>query len=283
MSEFLHTPEHIERYIPYDKSWMIRMGLLDMVHGYDDINRLLDDEQHLGTDLQALNRATKQWREGDEIDVGESGTLYRFLQFAAWQAGRDIHFIKHGTLIDRPIASDPGIVSLPIAELLQLDNGTSQWASAAVLLGNTEPRLTHPPFKLQATYDAIDHWQAARAAATMWEARKDDTIGRQAAAYLGWLATGGMTFTPEQAEDYCFARAFDLITPEEGEARWPALRLHESDRIAGMEEALGQHIVTSADHRVVQAVATRKGSEVSFAYPEAVAKSWPKFWDILPQ
>ena len=283
MSEFLHTPEHIERYIPYDKSWMIRMGLLDMMHGYDDINRLLDDERHLGTDLQALNRATKQWREGDEIDVGESGTLYRFLQFTAWQAGRDIHFIKHGTLIDRPIASDPGIVSLPIAELLQLDNGTSQWASAAVLLGSTEPRLAHPPFKLQATYDAIDHWQAARAAGTMWEARKDETIARQTAAYLGWLATGSMVFIPEQAEDYCFARAFDLITPEEGEARWPALRLHESDRIAGMEEALGQHIVTSADHRVVQAVAMRKGSEVSFAHPEAVAKSWPQFWDILLQ
>ena len=283
MSESLHTPEHIEHFIPYDKSWMIRMGLLDMMHGYDDINRLLDDERHLGTDLQALNRATKQWREGDEIDVGESGTLYRFLQFAAWQAGRDIHFIKHGTLVDRPIASDPGIVSLPIAELLRLDNGTSQWASAAVLLGNAEPRMANPPFKLQATYEAIDHWQAARAAGKQWEARRDDTIRHQAVAYLGWLATGGMTFTPEQAEDYCFARAFDLITPEEGEARWPALRLHESDRIAGMEEALGQHIVTSADHRVVQAVATRKGSEVSFAHPEAVAKSWPQFWDILLQ
>lgn len=259
------------------------MGLLDMVHGYDDINRLLDAEPEgtLGTDLQALNRATKQWRAGDEIDVGESGTLYRFLQFAAWKAGRDVRFIKHGTLIDRPIANDPAIIDMPIADLLKLDNGTSQWASAAVLLGNTEPRLRNPPFKLQATYDAIDHWQAARAAGTMWEARKDETIARQAAAYLGWLATGSMVFIPEQAEDYCFARAFDLITPEEGEARWPALRLHESDRIAGMEEALGQHIVTSADHRVVQAVAMRKGSEVSFAYPEAVAKSWPQFWDGL--
>ena len=64
------------------------MGLLDMVHGYDDINQLLDGEPDgaLGTDLQALNRATKQRRAGNEIDVGESGTLYRFLQFAAWRA-----------------------------------------------------------------------------------------------------------------------------------------------------------------------------------------------------
>lgn len=90
MPESLRPAEQIEQYIPYDKSWMIRMGLLDMAHGYDDINRLLDAEPEgtLGTDLQALNRATKQWRAGNEIDVGESGTLYRILQFAAWRAYR---------------------------------------------------------------------------------------------------------------------------------------------------------------------------------------------------
>lgn len=98
---------------------------------------------------------------------------------------------------------------------------------------------------------------------------------------MGWLATNTMAFTPEQAEDYCFARAFDLMTSAEGEARWPSLRQHESDRIAGMEEALAQHEVTSADHRVVQAVAMRKGSEASFAHPECVTKSWPQFWKLL--
>ncbi len=281
MSEFAPLPPKYEQYIPYDKSWMIRMGVLDMVHGYDDINRLLDSEEHLGTDLQALNRATKQWREGDEIDVGESGTLYRFLQFAAWKAGRNVHFIKHGTLVDRPITSDPSIVDLPITELLKLDNGTSQWASIAVLLGNTEPRLQPAPFKLQTTYDALDHWQHARSHGNTWEAKRDETIARQASAYLGWLATNTMEFTPEQAEDYCFARAFDLMTPDEGEAQWPSLRQHESDRIAGMEEALAQHEVASADHRVVQAVAMRKGSEISFTHPECVAKSWPQFWKLL--
>jgi 5-enolpyruvylshikimate-3-phosphate synthase len=71
------------------------------------------------------------------------------------------------------------------------------------------------------------------------------------------------------------------MTPEEGEAQWPSLRLHESDRIIEMEEALAQDTVTSADHRVVQAVAMRKGNAVSFSRPEAVAKSWPQFWQFL--
>lgn len=277
---YVSTVDDIARLVPYDKSWMIRMGVLDMLHGYDDINRLLDAEQHLGTDLQALNRATKQWREGDEIDVGESGTLYRFLQFAAWKVGREVRFIKRGTLVDRPITSDPTIVSLSIDELLQLDNGTSQWASIAALTGNTEPRLASPPYKLQKTYEAIDHWQAARHRGERWEVRRDETSARQAGAYIEWRQTGTIDFTPEQAEDYCFARAFDLITATEGEARWPSLRQHESDRIAEMEEALTQDAVTSVDHRVVQAVAMRKGDDVSFLHPECVAKSWPQFWDI---
>ncbi len=273
----------ISRYIPYDKSWVIRMGILDMLHGYDDITALLDrgDNLSLGTDLQALNRAIKQWREGDEIDVGESGTVYRFLQFAAWKTGRSITFIKHGTLADRQITNDPSIVTLSIKELLNLDNGTSQWASIAVLMGNEEARLETAPFKLRLTYEALDHWRRARQQDRVWEARRDKTITRQALAYANWVATGTMIFVPEQAEDYCFARAFDLITTHEGEARWPSLRQHESDRIIEMEKALRQEVVTSADHRVVQAVAMRKGVAVTFAHPEAVAKSWPQFWDML--
>lgn len=282
MAERTPLLPELERYIPYDKSWMIRMGILDMLHGYDDINRTLDehDQAALGTDLQALNHAIKQWREGStRIDVGESGTLYRFLQFAAWSQGRDAEFIKHGTLADRPMTHDPSIVHLPLAGLLQLDNGTSQWASAAVLLGNIEALPEPLPFKLKATHEALDHWHAAREAGKSWEVRRDETIAAQTAAYLGWLATGTMVFVPKQAEDYCFARAFGLMTASEGEAKWPSLRLHESDRIAAMEDPSAA--IASADHRVVQAVAMHDSlPESAFAHPEAVAKSWPLFWDM---
>lgn len=32
-------------------------------------------------------------------------------------------------------------------------------------------------------------------------------------------------------EDYCFARAFNFITKDEGEQQWPQLHNHESDRL----------------------------------------------------
>ncbi len=259
------------------------MGFLDMMHDYNDINRILDaeDQTSLGTDLQAFNRASKQWRAGSDIDVGESGTVYRLLQFAAWRRGEKRIFVKHGTLTNRPITNNPDITHLSLKKLLELDNGTSQWASAAVLLGNVEPRPAPMPFKLQLTYDAVEHWREARAHGQAWDPRRDRTIARQAAAYADYIATGKLSFQPEQAEDYCFARAFKIMTPEEGEAKWPSLRLHESDRIVEMEEALSQQMVTSADHRVVQAVAMLKGADIAFTQPRVVAKSWPLFWQMM--
>lgn len=173
------------------------------------------------------------------------------------------------------MCNDPNIVNYSLEELLKLDNGTSQWASAAILLGNKE-RIEDPPFKLQLTYDAVEHWENKRLNDECWEPKYDETILRQAKAYLGLER-----FIAQQAEDYCFARAFGLISPEEGEKRWPSLKSHESNRIEEMEKALQQTGITSKDHRVVQAITMLKGDKVKIKYPNSVNKSWPQFWEFL--
>ncbi len=90
-----------------------------------------------------------------------------------------------------------------------------------------------------------------------------------------------MNFVPEQAEDYCFSRAFGIVTTEFGEKTWPSFKGHESDRIQEMDIALQQKEVTSKDHRVVQAIAMLKGNEVLIKYLDSVNKSWPQFWKFL--
>ncbi len=268
-------------YIPLDKSWIIRMGVLDLVNGYDDIIGFLKKHyDELNDDLHALYCASTQWISKKPIDVGESGTLYRFLKFASWKMGEKRKFILRGTLKDRNICDDPAIISWPLEQLLTLDNNTSQWASASVIMGNPE-RMPTVPYKLQVTYDAVDHWKSARSKGEAWEARHDETIRSQASAYLQWLKEGRIDFHPKQAEDYCFARAFNCIAAEEGKKRWPSLKGHESDRIAEMERALKQIDLSSKDHRVVQAVAMRKKGEVMIQYPDCVKKSWPQFWRFL--
>jgi hypothetical protein len=269
-----------------------------LVNGYDDIIKFLKQHHdNLSDDLLALYRASLQWKSNEPIDVGESGTLYRFLKFASWKMGLNKKFILQGTLKYRKICNDPEIVNWSLKKLLTLDNGTSQWASASVLMGNQEnpistsrngpilalPKLgiQNPPYKLQVTYDAVEHWKSAREKGESWQPRFDETILAQASAYLQWLKEGKMDFKPQQAEDYCFARAFDIMTAQQGEARWPSLRGHESDRILEMEDALKQNEVTSKDHRVVQAVAMLRKNKKCIKYPDCVKKTWPQFWKFM--
>ncbi len=268
-------------YIPLDKSWMIRMGVLDLINeDKESINYLKQHQKELSEDLNSLYQALIQWDSKNPINVGESGTLYRFLKFISWKLGLNKKFILQGTLKNRKICDNPKIIGWPLKQLLDLDNRTSQWASASVLIGNQE-KIQNPPYKLQVTYDAIKHWKTAKEKKEAWKPQFDKTILAQASAYLQWLKGGKMDFVPYQAEDYCFARTFGIITAKEGEIRWPSLKGHESDRIAEMEKSLQEKNITSKDHRVVQAIAMLRKTKEGIENPNCVKKSWPQFWRFL--
>lgn len=277
--------------IPWDKSWVIRMGVLDLLWGQQKRTlEFLNQQPHLGDDLLALKNVLLAWGQDGPISVGESGTLYRFLRFACWHMDIKRNIIREGTLKDRPICDDPHIVVWSQKQLLELDHGTSQWASASALLDDHArmSRLSNPPHKLKLTYDAINHWHLARRRNNMWEPRKDETIKRQAEAFLDLVRTGKTNFEPQQAEDFCFAYIFCGMSADEGARRWPSLSGHESNRLLEVsmahDQAMDGAVVQSRDHRVVQAVAMRwkiSGAPVNFAHKEAVSKSWPQFWQFL--
>lgn len=284
----------LEPYVPWDKSWLMRVGVLDTFRGFDNTAAFLDEQDNLSDDLIALEEASKAWPNNEPVPVRESGTLYRFLIFASWKFGHDKEFITSGTLLDRPITQDPPIVNLSQRELLVLDNQTSQWASAAALCGDRERldaeeyKLNSERYKLGLTYEAIDHWERLREQGLVWEPRKDPTIARQASTFRSLAHGETAHFIPRQAEDYCFAVEFGYLTPEEGLRRWPSLRGHESNRpvemAAAMDQAGSGEIVSSRDHRVVQAIAMwgrLMDREVEFEHPDAVNKSWPEFWPFL--
>lgn len=263
------------------------MGILDIVSEKKDIERFLDKQKNLGDDLRALKKVSKVWKTGKPVPVGESGTLLRFVKFASWKLGLNKKFLITGTLKKRKINDDPKIVDLTQQKLVKLDKNTSQWASAKVLLGDTA-RMKNPPYKLQVTYDAVRHWKSRRKNGKSWLPRYDETILRQAEAYLDMLKGRKSRFKPEQAEDFCFAYVFGFMTEKEGEKRWPSLRNHESDRIEEIVETARQaqegKRIYSKDHRVVQAIAMwgkLNSKKVKIAYPKAVNKSWPQFWDFL--
>ncbi len=277
----------ILKYIPLDKSWIIRMGVLDILNGYNDIEKFLDKQKDLGDDLLALKRVSKTWNTNEPLDVGESGSLYRFMKFASWKLGLNKKFILRGTLKNRKINNNPDIVNWSQKKLLKLDNGTSQWANASALLGDKE-KIKNPPYKLKLTYEAVSHWKRQRKNNKSWLPRYDETISNQAKTYLGLLKGKKTKFVPGQSEDFCFAYIFGFMTAKEGEKRWPSLKGHESNRIAEMKKVLKQaknnRKITSKDHRVIQAIAMwarANRKDIKIAYPSAVNKSWPQFWNFI--
>lgn len=275
--------EEISRYIPLDKSWEIRrivLGVVNRTLDWDELKRL-NQQPKISNDLMALYRCAASLILGEsDLHVGESGTLYRILRYLTWKGGMEVQFIKEWSLAWRNICTDPNIVNWTQSQLLTLDNGTSQWATAAALSGDTE-RLEHPPYKLQVTYDAIRE-------ASLWNItqKRDITIAQQVRAFLEWKRTSEIIFSGEQAEDYCFMRAFEIMGKEDGWKKWPALATHESNRLDWFEEQIRLaetwQQITVNDHRPVAALAMRYNLwRERFLHPDAVNKSWPQFWDFI--
>ena len=277
----------LEDYIPLDKYWVIRMGVLDMVYGYKDINIFLENRKNLSGDLLALKSATHSWNTRLPVDIGESGTLYRFLQFASLKLNLNKKFVKRGTLNNRKVCNDPKIVNWNLEKLLKLDGGTSQWASASILLGNKE-KIKNEPYFIKVTREAQKHWKERRKNRKVWSPKYDEVLLRQAKYFLDIFGSKKSKFKPRNPDDYCFARVFNIIDKKYGEKNWPMLHGHESDRLLEMEKiialAKSGKTINSKDHRVIQAIAMWgkvNKKEVKISHPEAVNKSWPQFWNFM--
>lgn len=281
--------KNITKYVPLDKSWTIRCLVLDILNGYEDGYEILSG-QNWSSDILHAMFAAKTWKTEEDIYVGESATLFRFLKFVAWKTNVKKNFILARTLLNRTVTDDPSIVNMSIKKLLTLDGGTSQWASAAYLCGERRDIPELPPFKLSETIRVQKIWKECREKKQPWPLVPDATIFGQMNASIQLAYIDGASWKPLQSEDYCFARAFDLVTPEEGKARWPSLENHETNRILEMERAIlkfnSMGIIDSNDHRVVQSLvlrATHDKKDWLCTNTDCVSKSWPQFFDFVKE
>lgn len=67
--------EEYNKYIPLDKSWLTRVGVLDIINGYEDIEEFIGNQQETSDDILAIRNASITWRNNQPINVGESPTL----------------------------------------------------------------------------------------------------------------------------------------------------------------------------------------------------------------
>jgi len=304
--------------IPFCTSQITTMGYLDALNGplpgHDDlVDFLMRQEPRgiVGDDLHAMKRCYIAWTTNQqEFDVGESGKVYRLFYYASVMLNRQAKFNLSGTLRDRPITIDPEKLRGSIEELLQLDGGTSQYATTAYLMAEEDIDISHilnPPPHLLRAIEAKKHWKSQRQKGRPWKPRYDDTFLRQAIAYLDLINHGFFSFEVKTGEDYCYARAFNKITPERGKELFPQVKGHETNRFKEMEKCLQQYEnnqpIDSPDHRpnmalAMKAVADADGAPVNiihndntiieigkrriiFTNPKTVNKKNPPFWKFL--
>ena len=296
-------------YIPLDKSYIIRMVVLDMTH-----NKAADSiafiKKHgldvCGEDIYSAYETACAWNTGGPIPVGKAGTLLRLSRFASWYHKTPKVFIMDPELENRHPCNDPSIVDWPIERLKNVPGDpTGQWVSAALLIRGPEP-VRNPDPKQRLTNESREHWYSRRVKGSkglMWEPRYDPTILRQAVAFLELLYTGQTEWTGTHSEDFGPAKAFERISGKqyitvEQETVWkPKLEKQESDRplvIRQVLDAVDSHQpIVSNDHRMVYS-AIMYGmlnypgitlEELQIANPRAMNKSWPeslKFFGAVP-
>jgi len=262
--------------LPLSKSWVIRMLFLDMIYGeksgYQAIGYIqAQDKKYLSDDILAALDCAQNYIKGNHVyDVRNAGTVCRFLVYI--MQGKKYE-LRLGEQLQRRIKKWPdNLNKLSVAELLKL--GTSQYASAALLLGAEPTEKLHPKCLL-----AVEARKAYFENGGKWLSRYDEVIVGQLENFLY-----KKEIKSPIAEDYCYLRAFNLITHDEGQKQWPELANHESNRLKVMEEIcvdFDRQIEAPDDHRVVMAVALRQtslGLPVRVSNKECVAKSWPQFW-----
>ncbi len=218
--------------------------------------------------------------------------------YLSWKQKANKRFKTSKTLADgRGITLNPEFIDRekwPLEALLDLPEKTTQMASAVLLLDEDPPSIEginlteHQRHFLELTIRERKYWKERKMKGYRWHFVYDETIERQATAFLNNMRTGEMNFVAKQAEDYCFARAFGVMMPEEGEYRFPTLRGHETNRIREMERSMllyrTEGVVDSPDHRIVQAIAMLaivENKDIVIKTDKAVEKTWPQFWRFL--
>lgn len=288
--------------LPISKSRAIRLLLLGLRDSDDRIIKSLlraPQQAELPDDVGWMLGACRFWRNQDNIHVGESATVLRFLWWLSQVRKELKNFVKVRTLVGRLVTLNPEMLNWSIYDLLdksKVPEGTSQLASAANLCTPWQySRVkTNCPHHLHITYQVLDEWDTYLGTGKLPEAGIDPTIRLQSESFVRVLCGREWQFEMAQQEDLPFAYTMlgDWALAE-AKKRWPSLAEHESNRFEEVPRAktewINTHVISSKDHRVIQAVAMwalLKGWKPKkilgqIKHPQAIAKSWPAFPQFL--
>lgn len=248
-----------------------------------------------GEDIAAAINVSRQLKTGGILDPGDSRTLLIMLRMLLWSTKTTRKVCLSPMQVARQVEDDPEIATWTLEKMLTLSNGTTQFASAAILLQNRKPdeiealiRLLPPEKRpmIQLTKTIKTAWlknHTQNNPFSLEQLEPEAVLQRQARHYYSEQMSGTkIPYHATHSEEAIYAVLHGDMLLEEAAARFPMLRSHETDRIAEIEKVLCGDVVDSIDHRIVQAaLLTNTVAHWTSRSEKAVRKTWPDFFEFL--
>lgn len=268
--------------LPLDKSWIKCLTILEMrmgLHGKvrDFLNTFPQDE--MSDDVSACRDLLNAWREGSNMLPVRN---FRSLAVAL------LAFLKTRHRDEREI-----LMGSQLRKRKLLDEYSSQQISAQILAGN--PNILDE-WELRGMDKLPYHCKLANEASILANYsnaltvyREDRTILKQFTYFIQKLQGKKVKLKIDSAEDIPLAVAMGEMSIKVAEKKYPQLKHHETNRIKELENMLTDTNCASTDHRIVMARAMSDVLKESWTLydrpvnPEAVNKSFPKFWEYLDE
>ena len=250
--------------IPYDKYWLFGLGILDMLHDYDDIYSFLElNTNNLTTDLYDFKFTVIDWYSNlSIIYIGKSFALFNILSFIITKLNRNKLLYYDNTIIDNTN-------TLPFSNYTQqqLLDINIYWCIALILLGDPI-RLSNPPIKIDIIYQAYQHWKEKRSIGEYWIEKKNIYI--------------------QNLFDY-FLHLYHNSIPINIEIELPKMlklihynqNYQNTTKIQLLVQQYNNGIIDIKDSKLIECIiliSILSKKKITITYPELVKKNWNKFW-----
>ena len=250
--------------IPYDKYWLFGLGILDMLHDYDDIYSFLElNTNNLTTDLYDFKLTFLDWYSNKSIIyIGQSYALFNIILFIITKLKVKKPLYYNNTIID-------GDSVLPYCNYTQqqLLDINIYWCIALILLGDPV-RLSNPPIKIDIIYQSYQHWKEKRSIGEYWIERNNIYIQNLFDYFLQ------LYHNPIDIDiNIELPKMLKIINYNQD--------YQDTTKIQLLVQQYNNGIIDIKDSKLIECVVLISilcKKKITIKYPELVKKNWNKFW-----
>lgn len=251
--------------IPYDKYWLYGLGLLDMIHNYDDIYSFLElNSNNLTTDLYDFKLTFLDWYTNkDIIYLGKSYALYNILLFIISKLDINKTLYFNNNMIEEKLSLD--YINLTQLELIDIN---IYWCIALVILDDPI-RISSPPTKLDIIYQSYQHWKEKRKIGEYWMEKKNIFVQNLLDYFLQLQSQ-----STEIDIELELPKMLTIINYNH-----PYIDTNNIKLL--IEQYNNNSIIDTKQPKLIECmviISILSKKKITIKYPELVKKNWNKFW-----